>query len=113
MSAKEVSELHGLSFHVRHWHGWRSFTFSFLPDIVAKAQNPSVSDPRFDEFTVPFLDDFVDGDRDELLFCPIKALRKYLSRIEQYRPEIEGLFVSTGVRKCGCLVTPFLSGCSR
>ena len=45
-------------------------SFSFLFDFVAKTQNPSVPVPRFDEFTVPFLDDFVDGDRDELFICP-------------------------------------------
>ena len=110
--AKGVNELHGLSFCVRHSRGWRSCTFSFLSDFIAKTQNPSVSDPHCDEFSVPSLDDFVDGDRDELLLCPIRALRKYLSWKKQYCPGIESLFVSTGVRKKRCLATPFLSGCS-
>ena len=44
-------------------------------------------------------DDSVDGDQDELLLCPIRALCKYLSRTKQYRPEIEGLLISTGMRK--------------
>ena len=56
-------------------------------------------DPHFDGFTVPSLDDFVYGDRDELLLYPIRALQKYLSWTEQYLPGIEGLFASTGVRK--------------
>ena len=60
-SAKRVSELHGLFFHVDHSWCWRSCTFSFLPNFIAKIQNPSVPDPRFDEFMVPSLDDFVDG----------------------------------------------------
>ena len=50
----------------------------------------------FEEFSVPSLDDFVGDDRDELLLCPIRALRKYLSQTEQYRLGIEGLFMSTG-----------------
>ena len=83
-SAKKVSELHGLSFRVRHLRGWRSCTFSFLPDS------------RFEEFSVPSLDDFIGDDRDKLLLCPIQALRKYLLRTEQYCPGIKGLFVSTG-----------------
>ena len=45
------------------------------------------------------LDDFVGGDRDELLLCPIRTLRKYLSQIEQYCPSIEGLFISMGRHK--------------
>ena len=36
---------------------------------------------------------------DELLLCPIRALRKYLSRMEQYHPGIECLFISAGWRK--------------
>ena len=96
VSVKRFSELHGLSFRVHHSHGWESCTFSFLPHLLAKTQNPSVPDSRFEEFSVLSLDDFVGGDRDKLLLCPIWALWKYLSQTEQYRPGIEGLFVSTG-----------------
>ena len=42
--------------------------------------------------------DYIGGDRDELL-CPIRALRKYLSRAEPFRPGIEGLFVSMDLVK--------------
>ena len=77
-SAKRFSELHGLSFRVHHLHGWKSCTFSFLPDFVAETQNPLVCDSSFEEFSVPSLDDFVGNDRDGLLLCPIWALRKYL-----------------------------------
>ena len=73
--------------------------FFFLPDFIAKTQNLSVPDPHFDEFTVLSLDNFVDGIGDEFLLCPIRALRNYLSRMEQYHPGIECLFMSTGVRK--------------
>ena len=66
---------------------------------MAKTYNPSVPYSYFEEFYVPSLDDSVRDDREELLLCPISALRKYLSRTEQYRPGIEGLFVSTGRSK--------------
>ena len=58
-SAKKVSELLSLSCQVRHSKGWRSFTFSFFPVFIAK----TVCDPKFEEFTIPSLADFVDGDR--------------------------------------------------
>ena len=99
VSAKRVRELHGLSFRVHHSHSCRFWTFSFLPDFVAKTQNPSNPDPRFDEFPVPSLDDFVNSDRDELLLCPIRTLQKYLSQTKQYYPDIEGLFIFAGMRK--------------
>ena len=47
----------------------RSCTFSYHLDCVAKSQNPSIHDPRFDGFTIPSLDDIVGGDRDGLLLC--------------------------------------------
>ena len=71
MSAKRVSELHSLSFMVRHLRSWKSCTFSFLPNFMAKTQNLYIPGSRFEEFSVPSLDDFVGDDRDELLLCPI------------------------------------------
>ena len=91
-SAKIVSELHGFSLRVRHLRGRKSFTFLFRFDFMAKTQNPSVPDSHLEEFSGSLLDDFVGDDRDELLLCPIHALRKY-------RPGMEGLFVSAGRRK--------------
>ena len=57
-----------VAFHVHH-----SCTFSFLTDFLAKTQNPSVPDSRFEEFLVPSQDDFVGGNRDELLTLPHKG----------------------------------------
>ena len=99
MLPKRVSELPSLSFHVHHSHCWRSCAFSFLPDFMAKTQNPSIPDSRFEEFSVPSLDDFIVGDRGKVLLRPIRALRKYLTQMEQYHPGIKGLFVTTGWHK--------------
>ena len=92
-------ELHCLSFKVHHSYGWKSCTFLFLADFVARIQNPSFPDSRFEELSMPLLDGFVGDDRDELLMRLLHALQRYLSRTEQYRPGIEGLFISTGRRK--------------
>ena len=70
-----------------------------MPDFVAKTQNPLVPDDRFLEFSIPSVDDFVGGDHEELLLYPIRALHKYLARMEQYHFDISGLFVSTSCRK--------------
>ena len=50
--------------------------------------NLSVQDLRFEVYTIPSVDDFVDGVRDKLLLWPFRALRKHLSQIEQFRPEV-------------------------
>ena len=88
-----------LSYHVQHLHSWGSCTFSFLTDFVVKTQNPSVPDPSFNELLVSSLDDFVGGNRDELLLCPIRALWKYLAHMDQFHLDIPFLFVSADWRK--------------
>ena len=98
-SAKRVGELHGISFQVRHSRGWNSMTFSFVPDFVAKNQDPSVFDPRFESFTIPSLRDFSGGDQDEMLLCPVRSVREYLRRTRDSRPEFPRLFLSTGLRR--------------
>ena len=51
--------------------------------LSPKTHNLSVHDPQFDEFSIPSLDDFMGVDRDELFLYPIRALRNYLTRMEQ------------------------------
>ena len=75
--AKKIIEFYGLSFHVRYSLGWKSYTFLYVSDFMAKVQNPSVLDLRFDEVTILSLDEFMGGDREELLLCPIRVLEKY------------------------------------
>ena len=96
---KRVNESHRVPFHFWHSEDWRSCTILFIPDFVPKTQNPSVLDQRFDEFTIPLLDDFVSNDKSELLLCLIRTLRKYLSRTKQYHPGIDNLFICTGQQK--------------
>ena len=98
-SAKRVGELHALSHRVRHSEGWHSLSFSFVPEFVAKTQNPSVYDPRFEEFEVPSLRDFTGDDPDEMLLCPVRAVRQYLKRTRQLRPACNRLFIATGRNK--------------
>ena len=97
-SAKGVSMLHGLTYWMHYSKGWRSHTFLFLPDFIAKTQNASVHDLCFEELTVPSLADFLDENRDEMLRCHVRAVKRYLSRTEQFRPECSGLFISLDKR---------------
>ena len=70
---------------------------------MAKTPNHSLYDPHFEEFTVLSLADFMNEDRDEMLFCPI-------IRTEQFN-----LFVlktkSSGRKRC--FGTPFCLGLDR
>ena len=58
--------------------------------LVAKIQNSSMPELRFKELTVPSLDDFMGGNRDELHLCPVRALKRYLARTEQFCSGISG-----------------------
>lgn len=99
-SAKRVGELHALSATVGHSEGWRSLAFSFVPDFVAKTQNPSVPDHRFDGFSIPSLKDFTGDDPEEMCLCPVRAMRLYLKRTRPLRSKEQGrLFLATGRSK--------------
>ena len=106
--AKGVSELHGLSFCVWHPWGQKSHMFSFVSDFVTKIQNP-----RFKEFTILSLDNFLDGERDEMLLCPISALSKHLPG---WSSTVLGFPICSShcVRgRNGCPETPFCFGLDR
>ena len=45
------------------------------------------------EFFISSIDDFLGGNEDKLLLCPIRALRRYLLLMEQYHREISNFFV--------------------
>ena len=97
-SAKRVSELHGISYRIRHTEGWDSVSFSFVTEFVAKTQNPSVCDSRFEGFSVPALPR--EGtDREERSLCPVRAVREYANRTKALRPACRHLFVSCGPNK--------------
>lgn len=49
-----------------------------LSEVMAKMQNPSVVDPRFDNFLIPSLQEFIGREPHELLLCP----RCYLRRVK-------------------------------
>ena len=95
-SSKRIGELHGLSFRVSHSSNWRSVGLTFVPSFVAKNQDPSSSDSRFEGFVIPKLPR---DQADAKLLCPVRALRRYLDMTEPFRPRFERLWLSTGVSK--------------
>ena len=96
-SAKRIGELQGISYRVSHTEGWRQMSCVFVPEFVAKTQDPSVPDSRYEGFSVPALGETVD--REGRLLCPVRAVRCYLDRTAPFRPGLRRLFLSTGRRK--------------
>ena len=73
-------------------------SLSFVPGFVAKTQDQSSFDPRFESFTIPALpksSSFPNG----RLLCPVRAVKRYLDRTAQRRPQCEWLFIATGRTK--------------
>ena len=97
-SAKRVGELHALSHRVSHSVGWKEVSFSFVPGFVAKTQDQSSLDPRFESFTIPALPKSRDSPNGRLL-CPVRAVKYYLARTAQHRPRCKRLFVASGRTK--------------
>ena len=97
-SAKRIGELHGLSHRISHSEGWGEIAFEFVPGFVAKTQNPSVPDPRFEGFTIPALTRSNTGIHGRRL-CPVRAIRQYLARTAPFRSQSSRLFLSAGRNK--------------
>ena len=85
-SAERISELHSLSYEVKHSRGWSSYVLGF----VAKPWNSSLQWAQSS-----FLKDFVSYNR-EMLLCPVIAMKQYLSKTEQYHLACSHFFIFMG-----------------
>ena len=97
-SAKRVGELHALSCCISHYTDWKEMSFSFVPGFVAKTQDQSSFDPRFENFSVPALPKSSSSPNGRLL-CPVQAVKHYLDRTAQHCTQCERLFITTGRTK--------------
>ena len=89
-TAKQVGELQAVSRTVSFV---RSDTcLSFVLEFVTKTE--SISNPLPHSFLVTSLSDFAAGLDDELLLCPVRALRIYLDRTSSFSPLPRRLFLS-------------------
>ena len=89
-TAKLVGELQALSRLVSFVHA--DACVSYVPEFVAKTESLSNPSPR--SFLVKSLSDFVAGLQEELLLCPVRALRIYLDRSVSFSPLPRRLFLS-------------------
>ena len=89
-TARCVGELQAVSCDVS-FSGSDAF-LSYLPEFHAKTE--SAVNPLPHSFCVLSLNDFVGDLPDELLLCPVRALRSYLSRTSSLTPRTCTLFVS-------------------
>ena len=89
-TARRVGELQAVSRSVSFSGG--DAYLSYLPEFLAKTESASNPLPR--SFCVRSLTDFVGDLPDELLLCPVRALRVFLSRTSSISPRPRSLFVS-------------------
>ena len=89
-TAKRVGELQALS-RIVSFVGCDA-CLSYVPEFVANSESLSCSIPR--SFLVKSLSDFAAGLDDDLLLCPVRALRIYLDRTLSLAPSRRRLFVS-------------------
>ena len=89
-TAKRVGELQALSSVVTFVGG--DACLSYVSEFVAKSESLTCSIPR--SFLVKSLSDFAAGLDDDLLLCPVRALRVYLDKTCPLAPVRHRLFVS-------------------
>ena len=95
-TARRVGELQAVAADV-FFSGGDAF-LSYLPEFRAKSESESHPLPR--SFRVPSLSDFVGSLPDELLLCPVRALRIFLRRKSSLSPRPRFLFVSPRSPSC-------------
>ena len=89
-TAKRVSELQALSRVVLFSSS--GACLSYVPNFVAKTE--SIINPLPRSFVAQSLDDFAAGLDEELLLCPVHALREYLKSTATFVDRPHWLFVS-------------------
>ena len=89
-TARRVGELQAVSLAVSF--SGEDLFLSYLPEFRAKTESTSNLLSR--SFVVRSLRDFVGSLPDELLLCPVRAVRVYVSRTSSVSPRPRSLFVS-------------------
>ena len=87
---KWVSELQALSKHVTFFSS--GACLAYVPEFVAKTELAVNSLPR--SFMIKSLADFAAGLDQDLLLCPVRALREYLNRTVSFVSCLRRLFAS-------------------
>ena len=90
-TANRIGEIQALSKVVPHGQDWDSMTLAFLPEFRAKTETADRKVPR--EFPVKALINFTDEEED-LLMCPVRAIRTYLERTKSIPDRPRNLFVA-------------------
>ena len=89
-TAKHVGELQAISKTLSFVQS--DACLSYVPELVAKTESFSNSLPC--SFLVKSLSDFAVGMEEDLLLCPVRALRIYLQQTDSFSPRPRRLFVS-------------------
>ena len=89
-TAKRVGELQALSSIVTYVGS--DACLSYVPQFVAKSESLNRSTPH--SFLVKSLSDFAAGLNEDLLLCPVRALRIYVTQTRPLTPVRHRLFVS-------------------
>jgi len=94
-TAKRVGEIHGLSYIISHSLNWQKVYLSLDPAFVAKTQVPGRANTAPKPIEIPALTQVLDQGEEDLLLCPVRALKRYLRITRKVRPECSRLFVSS------------------
>ena len=93
-SIKRISELNhisGLQKDVQFEPDGSGVSLVLLPEFRHKTQKPG-SPPH--SFFIPSLNEISGGDPDELILCPVRALKHYINRTNPFRRNKRKLFIS-------------------
>lgn len=91
-SAKRVSEIQALAGKYSHKQDWSWVAFDYAKDFLAKNEIPDSTRKRVRTFLIPSLGKGA-SDNNDLLLCPVRALRIYCRRTADRRIPESHLFI--------------------
>ena len=101
-SGRRCSEIHalsGLDFDIKLDLRSNSYTLQFLPEFIAKNQQPNQPSPSI--IIPPISSILPDSDDPDSLLCPVRSLRRYLHFTKTLRDGKRRLFISQNPGKVG------------
>ncbi len=111
-AALRVSELHALLRDpLEHPTDWSYVVLHMSPDFITKTEARTKAGSIYHEVRIPSIKSMIGPNlEDELLLCPVRALRSYILRTQPVRGNRKRLFMSVQTGRSTDVVVNTLSG---
>ena len=94
-SAGRISEIQALLYSFSHKEDWSQITLSYDEEFIAKTERPGDPSTKYKPVDIPGMHQlFHESETEDRSLCPVRALRMYRKRTENFRVNSKRLFLS-------------------